>query len=73
MNAVRRMPKLENAACISVKPTNTLCQTCWDRPECLAWALEYERDGFWAGYKAIDRVRMRKQFDIPLRTIGEGT
>lgn len=66
------MPKLENAACIGTKPTDALCQSCWDRPECLTWALEYEPDGFWAGYKAIDRARMRAQFGITLLTIGEG-
>lgn len=60
-----QMPRLEQAACVGATATESLCRTCWDRPECLAWALAAERDGYWAGYSAPERAIMRREFGIP--------
>lgn len=60
-----RMPRLEQAACISTEPSETVCGRCWDRPECLAWAMESERTGFWGGYGMRGRARLRVEFGIP--------
>lgn len=60
------MPRLDQAACIGAEPKATLCERCWDRPECLAWALESERDGFWGGYTARARDTLRHKFGIPV-------
>lgn len=49
-----------------------ICATCWDRPECLTWALEREEHGYWAGHTAVDRRRLRAQYGIALRPIFAG-
>lgn len=59
------MPRLSQAACISSEPSKAVCRSCWDRPDCLAWALESETDGFWGGYSANERKDMRSRFGIP--------
>lgn len=60
-----RMPNLSQAACMGTEPSTVVCGRCWDRPECLAWALESERVGFWGGYSAYDRRALRNEFGIP--------
>lgn len=64
-----RMPYLANAACRGLKPTTVLCGTCWDRPECLAWALEHEDTGIWGGHTPTGLNRLRAEFGIRLDTI----
>jgi len=58
------MPRLPQAACVRTEPSEAVCARCWDRPECLAWALESETSGFWAGYTAHGLAALRRQFDI---------
>lgn len=43
------------------------CAACLDRPECLAWALEHERYGFWGGHSAERRSLLRRAYGIKLR------
>jgi len=74
-------PRLENAACRAPKAAavfaaerdaaamKAVCETCWDRPECLAWALERERDGFWGGHDPHERAQVRRRFGIALRPL----
>lgn len=59
------MPRLPAAACIGIEPSTTVCERCWDRPECLAWALESEKNGFWGGYTTHGRTTLRREFGIP--------
>ena len=60
------MPRLPRAACIGAEPSEALCAGCWERPDCLAWALEEEKDGFWGGYSASGRAILRREFGIPV-------
>jgi len=67
------MPRFEDAACgDGTEPTVQLCLTCWARPECLAWALEWEDTGFWAGRTPGERAQLRRKFGIELRTVAIG-
>ena len=67
MNA--RIPPLPNAACARTEPTAALCDSCWDRPECLAWALENEISGFWAGHTQAELKKLRRDFGITCKPI----
>ena len=78
-----RMPKLPNAACRA--PANAhrfrrpmgpaaakaqeICAVCWDRPDCLAWALEYENSGVWGGHGPTGLGTLRREFGIRLATL----
>ncbi len=59
------MPRLEHAACVGTEPSVAVCARCWDRPECLAWALETGPGGFWGGYTMKGLASLRQQFGIP--------
>lgn len=59
------MPQLPQAACVGTEPSKAVCAGCWDRPECLAWALEWGPDGFWGGYTMHGLASLRRQFGIP--------
>lgn len=64
-----RMPDLPNAACRDSRLTTELCDTCWDRPECLAWGLEHEPRDVWGGHGATSRQRIRAEFGIVLQPV----
>jgi len=80
-----RMPELANAACrdpqvsghfntrrggrLAASIAVQTCNTCWDRPECLAWGLQHERGGIWGGNGNKGLADLRKEFDIPLNEI----
>jgi transcription factor WhiB len=80
-------PRLEEAACrgredlyLKRIPSagdlalmRKVCGSCRDRPECLAWALEREEGGFWAGHTPADRRRLREQYGIELKPIVIGS
>lgn len=84
MTSIR--PRLENAACrgredlyLHEKPRpadidlmRKICGACWDRPECLAWALEREEHGVWAGHTPADRRRLRARYGIELQPLKVG-
>jgi len=59
------MPRLPQAACVRTEPSPSVCGRCWDRPECLAWALESESSGFWGGHTGPARALLRLKFGIP--------
>lgn len=50
-----------------------ICAGCWDRPECLAYALEHEESGFWAGHTAKQRTELREKYGIKVQPILIGT
>jgi len=59
------MPRLPHAACVRREPSEAVCAGCWDRPECLTWALAWELDGFCGGYTMHGRAALRREFGIP--------
>lgn len=74
-------PELADAACrgkedLYLKPLRgsrlttmrKICAGCWDRPECLTWALEHEEHGFWAGRGPKDLKKLRETYGIELTT-----
>lgn len=69
MSRVFDMPDFSNALCARTPPTTELCSACWDRPECLAWALVHENTGFWAGHTQASLGRLRREFGITIKPI----
>lgn len=81
-----RMPALKDAACRlpenrarfnHVKGPGAqlairVCRTCWDRPDCLAWALEYEDSGIWGGYGPTGLRQLRTEFGIAYQELTAG-
>lgn len=79
-------PRLEHAACrgredLYLKDSprapdyelmRKICGTCWDRPECLAWALEREERGYWGGHTPASRRQLRAKYGIELQPITTG-
>lgn len=51
----------------AVKERQKLCDHCFERPTCLAWALQHEEYGFWGGHDAKARTRLRERYGIVLR------
>jgi len=42
------------------------CERCPVAGACLAWALDHERHGCWAGTTAEERTRLRREYGIKL-------
>ncbi len=63
------MPSFPNAQCAGTEPTAALCARCWDRRDCLAWALAHEDTGYWAGQTQASLRKLREEFGITLKPI----
>lgn len=74
-------PRLDDANCrgredLYLKPARgsritemrAICGNCWDRSDCLTWALEHEEHGYWAGHSAKERAALRTTYGIELKT-----
>lgn len=73
-------PRLERAACrgldhLFLKPRprksdraqiREICRTCQDRPPCLAYALEHEEHGYWAGHTPEQLRALRARYGITI-------
>lgn len=46
-----------------------VCHACAFLPECLAWALDTQRAGFWAGHNATGLQALRDHYGITCRTL----
>lgn len=76
-------PRLEQAACrgredlylqprpgpTKLKTMRAICAGCWDKPECLAHALECEEQLVWAGTTPAERRTLRSEYGIKLEPI----
>lgn len=76
-------PHLDDAACHGLadlflkdrpaarelKLMREICASCWERPVCLAYALQREEYGFWAGRTAAQLRELRDEHGIKLDPI----
>lgn len=46
-----------------------ICHACAFQPECLAWALDTQHAGFWAGHNATQLKAVRDRYGITCRSL----